>query len=141
MCSISSLLAPSSSGKNETSTSLLRANQASSSERSVLYDAERLLTLGAYDEQGQAQPIEPIGIRDTAGNVLSFEEVICDFERGEEELARKVGLVRVEVTEEVEKEEQAQGVVFAKDHPDLTKTALRLADNEAIRRAVRPCCS
>lgn len=135
MCSISSLLAPSSSGKNETSTSLLRANQASSSERSVLYDAERLLTLGAYDEQGQAHPIEPIGIRDTAGNVLSFEEVICDFERGEEELAKKVGLVRVE---EVEKEEQAQGVVFAKDHPDLTKTALRLADNEAIRRAVRP---
>lgn len=112
------------------SAECLSRNRRDAATRSVVWDADTLVHSITDEEGSFLTSVEPIGIRDAAGQVHEVQDV--QREEKLRALRIKVGLVD-EATTVREK------IAVARGEADSFDPHAFQSDNEALRKAVSPC--
>ena len=132
MCSIAPNLPETVPSDTATPDECLAINRSNAVERTVLWDASKLMKEVDSDQNGEETELVPIGIRLADGQLMEIDQVkqLAEDDGNMRELAEKVGLREIEVVQPV--------VVVSKENgSDASKksSAATHDDNDALRNA------
>lgn len=132
MCSIAPTLPESFPSDSATPEECLAINRSNAVERTVLWDAQKLMKDVDFDQNEEEAELVPIGIRMADGGMMEIDQVrrLAEEKGDMRELAEKVGLREIEVADPV-------AVVSKKNGSGGSKSASAMGqdDNDALRHA------